>query len=111
LTETLFSGGPEFTSHSCEPNAYMRYTGETGVTLVAIRDIAKGVLLRFVCLAVLLRPVVFFSFFSFFCFLDEHISFAYFTTEWAMESPFKCDCGISPFLFSRWFNLLLFNCH
>jgi hypothetical protein len=57
------TGGPEFTAHSCDPNAYFMFVGDA-VTLVSIKDIGAG----------------------------ELISFNYCTTEWDMAEKFPCAC-------------------
>jgi hypothetical protein len=58
--------GPEYTSHSCDPNSYFRFTDDK-IALVTIKDVKAG----------------------------EWITFDYCTTEWAMAEPFKCQCGSS----------------
>ena len=67
-SHVVFSGGPQFTNHSCEPNSVMRFRGagdEVEVDLVALRDISH----------------------------DEMVTFDYNTTEWKPSDPFPCECG------------------
>jgi quercetin dioxygenase-like cupin family protein len=59
------TGGPEYTSHACDPNAYFRFGANDYVELVAIKDIVAG----------------------------DHITFHYCTTEWDMAEKFDCVCG------------------
>jgi SET domain-containing protein len=58
-------GGPEFTAHSCDPNALMKFVDTSTTKLVATRLIKKG----------------------------ELVSFNYCSTEWDMSTPFQCKCG------------------
>lgn len=62
----LCPGGPVYTNHSCEPNAYFMFLpNDPFPRLTAQRDILVG----------------------------EEISFDYNTTEWEMSTPFDCLCG------------------
>lgn len=66
---TCSEGGPTYTNHSCDPNAFFDMTHCTAEApfplLTALRDIKEG----------------------------EEISFNYCQNEWAMAVPFFCLCG------------------
>lgn len=61
-----FHDGPEYTNHSCDPNAVVRINEVThALSLVALKPIAA----------------------------NEDITFNYNTTEWDMDEKFECSCG------------------
>lgn len=62
----LFAGGAQCLAHSCDPNVRIIVDSERrSIECVALRNISSG----------------------------ELISFNYLTTEWNMNTPFKCLCG------------------
>lgn len=59
----LSTGGPQYLCHSCSPNLYIDWK-HSSPYFKAYRTISK----------------------------NEELTFHYCTTEWEMNSPFKCDC-------------------